>query len=229
LYLRQVDGSMAPPQLFINTKTLQLEKQEIVNVDGNNQEWEDDKKDIEDDSDASDASEGTNGKDKNGKAKFPLPILSYILMFTGLAISLAGAFLGINKPANSYFFVLGLHLFSLGCLHLAEAPRIQSFSSLLDRWESCQKPKIARIMLATIASVANSIFAALEMYILFTNYDDFDCDYYGNFYFVFFGLMFSIFLALPWPLLLLWTTKGSTKTFSFPVFKIVSDPPNPNL
>ena len=76
------------------------------------------------------------------------------------------AFLGINKPANSYFFVLGLHLFSLGCLHLAEAPRIQSFSSLLGRWESCQKPKIARIMLGTIASLANSIFAALEMYIL---------------------------------------------------------------
>jgi len=220
---------MAPPQLFINTKTLEVEKQDIVNVDGNNQEWEDDKKDIEDGSD--DPSEGTNNGNNESRiqAKFPLPILSYILVFMGLAISLAGAFLGINKPANSYFFVLGLHLFSLGCLHLAEAPRIQSFSSLLDRWESCQKPKIARIMLATIASVANSIFAALEMYILFTNYDDFDCDYYGNFYFVFFGLMFSIFLALPWPLLLLWTTKGSTKTFSFPVFKIVSDPPNPNL
>jgi len=76
---------MAPPQLFINTKTLQLDKQpEIVNVDENNQEWEDDKKDEED------GKEGTNGKDENGKAKFPLPILSYILMFTGLAISLAG-------------------------------------------------------------------------------------------------------------------------------------------
>jgi len=78
---------MAPPQLFINTKTLEVEKREIVNVDGNNQEWEDGKKDIEDDSDASNPSTN-NGNNESGKAKFPL--LSYILIFTGLAISLAG-------------------------------------------------------------------------------------------------------------------------------------------
>jgi len=211
---------MAPPQLFINTKTLQLEKQEIVNVDGNNQEWEDDKKDIEDDSDANDPSEGTNGKNKSGKAKSPLPILSYILIFTGLAISLAGAFLGINKPAHCYFFVLGLHLLSLGCLHLANAQGIRSFSSLLERWDSCCKQKIASIFIGT---VANFIFTALELYTLFNNdfdYDDFDCSYgrdgwmfcYG-WPFIILGLIFSIFLALPWPLLLLWTTKKCTIKF----------------
>jgi len=157
---------MAPPELFINTKTLQLEKQpEIVNVDGyeNNQEREDDKKDEEDISDASDPSDGTNGKDESGKAKSPLPILSYILIFTGLAISLAGAFLGINKPAHCYFFVLGLHLLSLGCLHLANAQGIRSFSSLLERWDSCCKQKIASIFIGT---VANFIFTALELYTL---------------------------------------------------------------
>jgi len=206
---------MAPPQLFINTKTLQLDKQpEIVNVDENNQEWEDDKKDEED------GKEGTNGKDENGKAKFPLPILSYILMFTGLAISLAGAFLGINKPAHCYFFVLGVHLLSLGCLHLANAQGIRSFSSLLDKWDSCCKQKTASIFIGT---VANFIFTALELYTLFNNdfdYDDFDCSYgrdgwmycYG-WPFVILGLIFSIFLALPWPLLLLWTTKKCTIKF----------------
>merc|ERR1712192_76495 len=115
--------------------------------------------------------------DENGKAKFPLPILSYILMFTGLAISLAGAFLGINKPAHCYFFVLGVHLLSLGCLHLANAQGIRSFSSLLDKWDSCCKQKTASIFIGT---VANFIFTALELYTLFNNdfdYDDFDCSY----------------------------------------------------
>jgi len=215
---------MAPPQLFINTKTLQLEKQpEIVNVDGyeNNQEREDDKKDEEDSSDASNPSEGTNGKNESRiQAKFPLPILSYILIFTGLAISLPGAFLGINKPAHCYFFVLGLHLLSLGCLHLANAQGIRSFSSLLERWDSCCKQKIASIFVGT---VANFIFTALELYTLFNNdfdYDDFDCSYgrdgwmfcYG-WPFIILGLIFSIFLALPWPLLLLWTTKKCTIKF----------------
>ena len=79
---------MAPPQIFINTKTLELEKRsDIEKEDGheNDQEHEDDKKDIEDDSDGSDPSEGIKAK-----FPFPLPICSYILMFTGLAISLAG-------------------------------------------------------------------------------------------------------------------------------------------
>ena len=76
------------------------------------------------------------------------------------------AFLGINEPAHCYFFVFGLHLFSLGCLHLAQAPGIKFFTSLLDRWDSCCKPKIARILLGTIFSVANITLTALEMYIL---------------------------------------------------------------
>jgi len=237
---------MAPPQLFINTKTMELEKQpeiEKENSHENSQGREDDK---EDDINASDPPERTNGKDENGKAKFPLPIHSYILMFTGLAIALAGAFLGINEPTNLYFFVLGLHLFTLGCLHLAQAPGIKFFSSLLDRWDSCCNSKIARILLGTIFSVSNTIFTGLEMYILFNNYDDFDCDYYSNYYgkdgwmdcyswpLVVLGLLISIFLALPWPLLLLCSTEKCTKPShsrkpSGLVLRIVLDPQTPKL
>ena len=94
---------MAPPQIFINTKTLELEKRsDIEKEDGceNYQEREDHKKDKEDGSDASDPSENANEKDESRKSKFPfpLPIHSYILMFTGLAIALAG----VSYNKNDY-------------------------------------------------------------------------------------------------------------------------------
>merc|ERR1712025_646229 len=94
---------MAPPNLFINTKTLDLEKQpENEKEDGfEDLEQKDEKKDKGDDNAGSDPSEGINKE--NGKAKFPLPlpIFSYIVVSNGLAITLAGAFLGINwaEPA----------------------------------------------------------------------------------------------------------------------------------
>ena len=64
------------------------------------------------------------------------------------------AFLGIYEPAYRYFFVLGLHLFSLGWFHFAQAPGIKFFSSPLYRRDSCCKPKIARILLGTVFSVS---------------------------------------------------------------------------
>ena len=70
------------------------------------------------------------------------------------------AFLGIYEPAYRYFFVLGLHLFSL-----AKTPEIHFFSTLLARWDG-YKQKMARILIGKIFSVVNVIFTALEMHIL---------------------------------------------------------------
>ena len=77
---------MAPPNLFINTKTLDFKKQP-ENLD---LEQADEKKDKGDDNDGSDPSDGINKA--NGKAKFrlPLPIFSFIVVSNGLAITLAG-------------------------------------------------------------------------------------------------------------------------------------------
>ena len=83
---------MAPPNLFINTKTLDLEKQpENEKDDGfEDLQQKDEKKDKGDDIDGSDPSDGINKE--NGKAKFrpPLPIFSFIVVSNGLAITLAG-------------------------------------------------------------------------------------------------------------------------------------------
>ena len=83
---------MAPPKLFINTKTLDLEKQpENEKEDGfEDLQQKDEKKDKGDDNDGSDPSDGINKG--NGKAKFPfpLPIFSFIVVSNGLAITLAG-------------------------------------------------------------------------------------------------------------------------------------------
>ena len=92
---------MAPPQLFINTKTLELDKQpDVEKEDGHEskKEREDDKKEKENDSDASDPSKGIKAK-----FLFPLPICSYILMFTGLAITLAGVSFNKNDDDNLIF------------------------------------------------------------------------------------------------------------------------------
>ena len=95
---RQVLGNMAPPQLFINTKTLGLEKQpendkEDVDEDfepENKQEWEAEKEEKGDNTDYSDPAEDTVGSDYEiGMERSP-PILSYVVVFTGLAIALLG-------------------------------------------------------------------------------------------------------------------------------------------
>ena len=89
---------MAPPQLFINTKSLELEKQPgNYKVDGfahfepeNKQEQEAEK---EDKSDDPESSKDTNGSFANGRER-SLSILtniaSPILVFAGLAIALVG-------------------------------------------------------------------------------------------------------------------------------------------
>ena len=91
---------MAPPQLFINTKTLELERPPKNNKDGgsedvepeNIQEQETKKKDKVCDSEASDPAEHTDadGDDDEIRMAKSLPILSYMLVFTGLAIALLG-------------------------------------------------------------------------------------------------------------------------------------------
>ena len=86
---------MAPPQLFINTKTLELEKQpENTKVDGfadfdpeNKQEQETDK------SDYPESSKDNNGSFANRKERLLsilTNIVSPILVFAGLAIALVG-------------------------------------------------------------------------------------------------------------------------------------------
>ena len=101
---------MAPPQLFINTKTLELEKQpKNDKEDGyqdiepeNIQEQEANKKDKTDDSEASDPAEHTDGKDDEIRMARPLPILSYMLVFTGLAIALVGVSFNQNDGMLKY-------------------------------------------------------------------------------------------------------------------------------
>ena len=88
---------MAPPQLFINTKTLELEKQpENEKRDGsedlepaNKQEQEAEKEEKGDNNDSHDPDEDANGMDE----KFP--IFNYIFslvfcLFTSLAFALVG-------------------------------------------------------------------------------------------------------------------------------------------
>ena len=88
---------MAPPQLFISTKLLELDKQpENEKEDGSEdfepeqkQEQGDEKEDKRDD--GSDRAEDTNEHGENRRAR-PSSILTYIvsLVFTGVAFALVG-------------------------------------------------------------------------------------------------------------------------------------------
>ena len=95
---------MAPPQLFIKTKTLELEKQP------DNKSYEDfepenkqvqaaEKKDKQEENESNDPAEDSDENGENRKAK-SLPILTYvvspILVLTGLAI----AFVGVSSNKN---------------------------------------------------------------------------------------------------------------------------------
>ena len=87
---------MVPPQILINNKTLELEKQpENDKEDGfedfepeNNQERKAEKKEKADY--ASDPAEDTVRSDYNTSFEWSFPILSYMVVFTGLAITLIG-------------------------------------------------------------------------------------------------------------------------------------------
>jgi len=210
---------MAPPQIFINTKTLELEKQpETAKEDGgedsepvNKQEQEAKKED----NDNSDPAKDTVGSDHEIGMEPPLPILSYIVVFTGLAIAVLGAFLW-NEQAigviGCYFFVLGLHLFSLGCLHFVQAPQTKLgklLSSFLARCEEKFKPHIARMLVGTIVSVGNIIFTVVEMHILLNKWNTYG---YDTSDLQRAGVIFSICLSLPWPLLHLLLTNSSNNT-----------------
>jgi len=223
---------MAPPQLFINKKTLDVEKLSENNKEDvcedfepeNTQEQETEKEDKSDDCD-SENSKDTNESNANRKAR-SLSILtniaSPILVFTGLAIALVGAFLLDDR----YFLVLGLHLFSLGWLHFLQAPGTkfeQLISSFLARWdirildasgEDLVHLRHARILICVILCIANVIFTTLEIHFSNFLFKKNECyNYRCNS--VSYGLqtacfIFSIWLAFPWPLLLCWLI--STKT-----------------
>ena len=89
---------MAPPQLFINTKTLELEKQpENYKVDGfadfepeNKQEQETEKEDNSDDPESSKDTDGSFANGKERSLSILTNIASPILVFAGLAIALVG-------------------------------------------------------------------------------------------------------------------------------------------
>merc|ERR550517_634042 len=154
-----------------------------------------------------------------------VPILTYvvspILVFTGLAIALVGALLWEEKSVYPYIFVLGLHLSSLAIFYIAQDPGttigklLCSYAHANARWDSLKQ----HILIGAILSVANIIFTALEILFLFDKWDN--CFYHsGRCYVLSYslratGLICSICLALPWPLLLLWPTKSRTKTFQF--------------
>lgn len=190
----------------------------------------------EDNSDDPESSKDTDGSFANGKER-SLSILtniaSPILVFAGLAIALVGAFLWNDELSYRYFLVLGLHLFSLGWLHFLQAPGTKFeklITSLLTRWdnknpqnasgEDVVHPYHARTLICVILCIANAIFTALEIH--FSNFlfkknecNDYGYDYdyicnSGSFGLQTAGLIFSIFLALPWPLLLLWVTNTKT-------------------
>merc|ERR1719432_67517 len=154
-------------------------------------------KDKEDDNDKSDPD-----KDNNDE------ILTYItsLVFMGLGFALVGAFLWNDEPEYLYLLALGLHLLSIGCLFSVQAMSKfeQMIASFLTRWDNYKQPisgnlANARILIGATLSTINLIFTTLEMHILFTS----SC---------YIGLIISICLALPWPLLVLWLTNRSNKT-----------------
>lgn len=83
-------------------------------------------------------------------------------------ISSPQAFLWKDDPVFRYFFVLGLHLFSLGGLYIALSPGARMGKRLtffLASWDS-HKQQIARVLLGAILSVCNITFTALEMHAL---------------------------------------------------------------
>ena len=91
---------MAPPQLFINTKILELEKQPKNEKEDGSEDFESEdkqesgKKDKEkENNNDNDPVEDADGSDENRIAR-SLPILTYvvspILVFTGLAIAIVG-------------------------------------------------------------------------------------------------------------------------------------------
>ena len=117
---------MAPPKLFINTKSLELEKQpENESYEDfepeSKQEQEAQKKEKEDKNDKSDPAEDADGSDENRIAR-SLPILTYvvspILVFTGLAIALVGVSCNKNVEMGSSHFP-GLTLGGKICLPLS--------------------------------------------------------------------------------------------------------------
>jgi len=167
---------MAPPQLFINTKTLELEKQpENKSYEDfepkNKQEQKAEKKDKEEENESNDPAEDADGKDENRKAK-SLPILTYvvapILVLTGLAIAFVGAFLWEDESVFAYFLVLGFHLSSLAIFYIAQDSGTKlemllcSHTHAYAIWDSHKQ----HIVIGAILSVANSIFTALEILFL---------------------------------------------------------------
>ena len=89
---------MAPPQIFINTKALELEKRpENDNEDGD-EDFEPEKKQEREGK----KEEKDDNSDHKIEIKGSLPILSYIVVFTGLAIALLGVSFNENDGLLKY-------------------------------------------------------------------------------------------------------------------------------
>ena len=93
---------MVAPQLLINTKTLEVEKQPETNKEDGNEDFEPENKqeheaDMKEKEDANDSSDpakdncnGNNGKRKASSRPFLTYIISPILVFKGLTIAIVG-------------------------------------------------------------------------------------------------------------------------------------------
>ena len=224
---------MAPPQLFINTKTLELEKQPKDNKgDGdeafepeNQHEEEADKNEKEDDKDNCDPDQDTNGTGNDGNRRNEkwITILTSMPIFIGLAVAVFGvssnkndlsakskhltflqAFLWNVDLVSRYFYVLGLHLFSLLLFYTSQACLLP-----FENHKNLQRLKIGKIL-----SVANFIFIIPELNLLvskqklqstLTLLKSFQlgspcCDNFYSLGLLVAGLFSSMCLALPWPL-----------------------------
>ena len=116
---------MAPPELFINTKTWELEKQPVNEKGDGYEDFEPEKKQKQDaekedkGDDSSDPAEDTNEKDKNRKTR-SFPILTYIvsLVFTGVAFALVGVSFKecLIRLRSQNIFNAGLSLVQRACL-----------------------------------------------------------------------------------------------------------------
>ena len=150
---------MLAPQVLVNSKTLELEKQPENNKEepGTNQEQEAEMKEKEDDSrdpaekdtnthNENSAENGTNGNDENRKARsrpFLTYVVSPILVFKGLTIALVGVSFDKNVGVSNYDHLIspGLSVERRICLPLllsVWSPRVLPWL-LLHRQRSSHK------------------------------------------------------------------------------------------
>jgi len=226
---------IAPPKLFINTKTLDVEKLEKDVVDGLNTE----SKNGINTSAAEREDVGKAGKeDVAGCSFFCLRFLSLSCIGLGMA-SIAAAVALICSwtsewlPVSRYLLTLGLHIILIGC-HLLFGPTfgwgcsggalfVKIWSTSLAKW-ILENPKRGKVLIGSVLLVTEGIvFALLEFSLLFSTWSleaplELEYQWVGEEYAASYemrvaGSVISMFLALPWPLFLLWPSQGCPVTF----------------